>query len=151
NLTGWQTYHTGSLWQKRGEEIYSFGKEPQHVEKRRVQNSLPERALHYHRPMVEDGTVNYEFYHDPGRALVHPLLDRAAFLLEPGGVRLHWLTDGNSDPSGLKHDNVFDEPANRRGPAHLPLKAKAWNQAKLTIQGDTLSLTLNGVEVYQRM
>jgi hypothetical protein len=50
----------------------------------------------------------------------------------------------------LKFDNVFDEPANRRGPSPLPLKANDWNRAKLTIKGDTVHLAVNGAEVYQR-
>ena len=39
---------------------------------------------------------------------------------------------------------------NRRGPSQLPLKEKSWNQAKLTIKGDTVHLFVNGAEVYQR-
>ena len=38
--------------------------------------------------------IEYEFFYDPDKAMVHPMLDRFTFLLEPEGVKLHWLTDG---------------------------------------------------------
>ena len=109
-----------------------------------------ERALHYHRPFLEDGAIEYEFYYEPEKAHVHPMLDRVTFLLEPDGVRLHWLTDGQYDRSGIKADNVHDEPANRRGPEKPPLKEKAWNRVKVAVAGDSVTVSVNGVEVYQR-
>jgi hypothetical protein len=78
------------------------------------------------------------------------MLDRLVFLLEPDGVKLHWLTDGASDKSGVPVDNATDEPSCRRGPAQLPLKAKAWNKVCLTVAGDTVKVALNGVDVYER-
>jgi hypothetical protein len=44
-------------------------------------------------------------------------------MIEPDGVRVHWLTDGVYERSGLAADNVQTEPEHRRGPARLPLKA----------------------------
>ena len=87
--------------------------------------------LRYHRPMLEDGEITYEFYYEPGKAMVHPALDRLAFLLEPDGVKIHWMTDAQYDRSGLKPDNAAVEPDNRRGPASLPLKPKDWNRLNL--------------------
>ena len=55
---------------------------------------FPESAIYYQRPLLEDGAVEYEFFYDPDKAHVHPMLDRLVFLLEPDGVKLHWLTDG---------------------------------------------------------
>jgi hypothetical protein len=68
----------------------------------------------------------------------------------PAGKRVHWLTDGPHDRTGLAADNVTAEPKNRRGPDRLPLKPKAWNRLKLTLAGDTVALHLNDVEVYRR-
>jgi hypothetical protein len=78
------------------------------------------------------------------------MLDRLTFLLEPDGVKLHWLTDGPHEKSGVAFDNVKDEPASRRGPAKLPLKEKAWNKVRLAVAGDTVKVSLNGTEVYER-
>ncbi len=100
--------------------------------------------------MFEDGRIDYEFYYDPGKALVHPALDRLAFLLEPDGVRVHRLTDGAYERSGLSPDNVRDEPENRRGPASLPLKSKSWNQMAVAIKGDKVTLELNGQAIFER-
>ncbi len=91
--------------------------------------------LYYHRPLADGDVVTYEFLYEPGQVMVHPSLDRLAFLLEPEGVRLHWMTAGSNDLSGLPADNAIDEPASRRGPARLPLKPGGWNTVKLGLSG----------------
>jgi hypothetical protein len=150
DLAGWRTDEYGETttgddadWEKRGEEIIG-----------RLIDDIPgarqESLLRYHRPLLEDGRIAYEFYYDPGKAMVHPALDRLAFLLEPEGVRVHRLTDGAYERSGLAPDNAHEEPENRRGPASLPLKPKAWNQLALGIKGDKATLELNGRAIYER-
>lgn len=109
-----------------------------------------ESLLAYHRPMFEDGAMEYEFWHEPGRFAAHPALDRLCFLLEGDGVKLHWLTDGKYDRTGLPPDNAFDEPENCRGAGSLPLNSNAWNRVRLSVAADTASLELNGRLVYQR-
>src|SRR5262249_28975168 len=107
--------------------------------------------LSYGRPLRNGESVSCEFFYEPGAVHVHPALDRLAFLLEPGGVRLHWMTDGpDTEWTGLKADNVAAEPAGRRGPQTLPLQAGAWNRLKLALRDDTAVLELNGVTVYER-
>ncbi len=107
--------------------------------------------LYYHRPLRNGDVVSYEFYYESGAVMVHPTLDRVAFLLEPDGVRLHWITDGRDNEwTGLKTSNLADEPANRRGPQRLPLKEKAWNAARVSLKKGTAVLELNGVEIYSR-
>jgi hypothetical protein len=148
-LTGWLTDEFGERnaddpeWDQRGEEI--TGKLIENAP-----GSKQERVLRYHRPMLEDGRIEYEFYFDPGKVMVHPAVDRLAFLLDPTGVRIHRLTDGAYDRAGLTADNTCDEPANRRGPASIPLKAHAWNALVLRLAGDTVSIELNGQLVYER-
>lgn len=130
-------------WDKHGEEIVG----------RMVENrprSKQESVLRYHRPMVEDGRITYEFYYDPGKAMVHPSLDRLAFLLEPDGVKTHRLTDGAYERSGLSPDNRRDEPENRRGPASIPLKPGAWNRLVLSVTGDRVALQLNDQPIHER-
>ena len=82
-----------------------------------------ESVLRYHRPMLEDGRIEYEFYFDPGKVMVHPVIDRLAFLIEPEGVKVHRLTDGAFERSGLAPDNVCDEPENRRERPSAPQAA----------------------------
>lgn len=149
-LTGWLTDYydkafTGDEtdWKKEGEVI---------VGQKRMDllKTNQESVLHYHRPLLEDGELEYEFFYKPGETMVHPALDRLTFLLEPSGVRVHWMTDAQYERNGLLPDNVFDEPQNRRGPAQIPLKPGSWNKLKLALTDDVVSIALNGVEVYQR-
>jgi hypothetical protein len=114
-------------------------------------NSNRENLLRYHRPMAEDGTIEYQFFYRPGEMHVHPALDRLAFMLQPGGVRIHWVTDGKYDRTELAPGNQFDEPDNRRGGEALPLKPNAWNRLQLSLTGDIVDLTLNDELIYQRM
>lgn len=111
---------------------------------------IVEELLQIGRPMLEDGTIEYEFFYEPGQFIVHPALDRLCFLLEPDGVRMHLLTDGKFDESPLPPDNMFDEPDCRRGPGKLPLNKKSWNKLRLTLTGKTVTLHLNGAAIYER-
>ncbi len=149
DLTGWLSYDD-TPWQARGDTIVSQGW-PVPRGNKPPQRTWQERALHYHRPLLEDGEMGYDFFYEAGKEHGHPALDRLVFLLEPEGVRVHWLTDGVHDSIGLAPDNVATEPKNRRGPTSLPLKAKAWNHMKLALAGDTVTLHLNGEVIYQRV
>lgn len=111
---------------------------------------VQESLLRYHRPMLEDGTIEYEFFYEPGQCDSHPALDRLVFFLQPEGVRFHWLTDGSLDRSELTRDNVFDEPASWRGDGPLSLKPGEWNRLQLSLTGDRVSLTLNELLVCER-
>jgi hypothetical protein len=111
-----------------------------------------ESLLRYHRPLAEDGSVEYDFHYSPNAIAehTHPALDRLTFLLDPNGVRIHWMTDAPYDHANLPPDNAFDEPDNRRGPDQLPLKADDWNRMKVAISGSTVTLELNGQPIYER-
>ncbi|HEY1375258.1 MAG TPA: DUF1583 domain-containing protein, partial [Gemmataceae bacterium] len=163
-LTGWRSYQrspimsantfessaTADVWAKRGEEILGGGGRVEQPDGRPAPRSYAESALHYHRPLLEDGTIECEFYYEPEKFHVHPALDRLCFLLDPKGVQVHWLTEGPHDRTGLPPENATTEPQCRRGPAMLPLKPKAWNRLALTLAGDTVTLRLNGEVVYER-
>ncbi len=43
--------------------------------------------LYYHRPLGDGDAISYEFLYEPGQVMVHPAIDRLAFLLEPGGCQ----------------------------------------------------------------
>ncbi len=154
DLTGWFPYFPGlvgkpkATWQQLGDVPSGGGiVAPRRTDLAGVH---VERLLRYHRPMFEDGTIEYEFFYRAGAIHVHPALDRLAFLLEPDGVRIHWVTDGEYDRTELAPDNVFDEPAQRRGPKKLPLAENDWNRLRLTLEGDSVSLFLNEQLIYQR-
>ncbi len=150
DLGGWIVYDDAG-WQKRGDTIIGQGFRPNPNVSKPAPRTWQEKTLHYHRPLLEDGEIEYDFFYEPGKEQGHPALDRLVFLLDPEGVRIHWLTDGIHDRTGLSPDNVTTEPRNRRGPAPLPLKAKAWNHLKVALAGDTVTLHLNGVAVYERV
>ena len=153
-LRGWVPYYEETIgkadadWHYEGTELIgrhtaSAGKDH-------------ESLVYYHRPMLEDGSIEYEFFYDreqshPHPAHVHPVLDRVAFLLEPDGVKIHWCTDGIHDRTELSPANSYEEPQNRVGPVELPLVPDAWNKAKLSLAGDTIELRLNGALVYRRV
>jgi len=92
DLTGWvNTYYGESAeeedadWRKEGEAIVGR-KKPD------LDGHMAQSLLYYHRPMLEDGSIEYEFLYRPGEVMTHPTLDRLVFLVEPKGVRIHWLT-----------------------------------------------------------
>jgi hypothetical protein len=150
DLAGWlpDDYIEGMVgdnpdWSKRGDEI--VGK---HVED--TPGIKQESLLKYHRPMLEDGQMAYEFYYEPGKVMVHPALDRLAFMLEPDGVKIHRLTDGAFERTELAPDNMTDEPENRRGPGSLPLKPNAWNRLLVKLMGEKVILELNDQAIYER-
>ncbi len=172
DLTGWLAdYYEERIdgdhpsWMKKGDEIIApnFGSDDaptlsqwdsDDIAKLQTAarlGSKQESLLQYHRPLLEDGAIEYEFFYAPGKTLVHPALDRLAMMLDPKGVKLHWLTDGKYDRTELAPDNVVDEPRDRRGVASLPLKPDAWNRATLSLKGDVVSLALNGDLVFERV
>jgi hypothetical protein len=179
DLRGWMVDYyatdwgqTPFEWKLAGDELTS----PQVLDgnpardRRKVEN-----IIRYHRPMLEDGEISYEFYYDPemkielppsnyfnslgaaapkrtarGKALVHPALDRMVCLIEPDGVKVHWLTDGRWDRTGLKAGNI--DPATSQGGAgaKLPLKQGDWNLVKFATKGDQVTVELNGTHVFSR-
>lgn len=147
-LPGWISYFEGTVgaegdWRSNGSAIVG-------VANPELAGSHQEDLLRYHRPMIEDGVIEYEFFYRAGEIHVHPALDRLAFMLQPDGVRLHWITDGAYDRTRLAPNNLFDEPDNRRGNGPLPLKSADWNRLQLSLTDDVVDLTLNGQLIFQR-
>ena len=129
-----------------------------------------ENIIRYHRPMLEDGEISYEFFYDPdvkielppsnyfsgfggsapkrtarGQTVVHPALDRMVCLLDPDGVKIHWLTDGRWDRTGMKAGNAEVMKGEK-----LTLKAGDWNSVRFATKGDTLLIELNGDTIFTR-
>jgi WD40 repeat protein len=114
------------------------------------QATYHEEALFYHRPMFEDGTIEYEFFYKPGAVNAHPALDRLCLMMKPDGVAIHWLTDGKFQRSSLSPGNIAVEPENQRVTGQLPLKPNDWNRARVSLKGDVVDVSINGQLVYQR-
>ncbi len=150
DLTGWLADEFGKPpqgseadWEQRGEEITAGLRDSN-------PGSKQESVLRYHRPLLEDGQIAFEFYFDPGKEMVYPALDRLAFLIEPDGIKIHRLTDGAHERSALAADNACEEPQSRRGTGSIPLKAHAWNRLSLRVAGDRLTIELNGQPILER-
>ncbi len=114
------------------------------------EETVMQSHLAYVRPLQNGETLSYEFFYEEGKSEVHPTLGRMAFLIEAGGVRIHWLTDAGNEWTGLAADNAIIEPLNRRGPRALPLKVGDWNQLTLKLVEGKASLGLNGEQIYER-
>ena len=108
-----------------------------------LSGSYFESLLRYHRPMVEDGVIEYEFFHQPGEFMVHPAIDRRVFLLNHDGVAEHWVTNGRWNRTGLDPQNVVIAVSDK-----IPLTI-GWNQMQVELNGDSLTLTLNGQRIHQ--
>jgi hypothetical protein len=65
-------------------------------------------------------------------------------------VKVHTITDGKFDHTGVDPANAISDPANRRGPAKLPLRDRDWNRVSLVLKGDTVSLKLNNEPIFER-
>ena len=161
DLAGWAAYfdesvgYTNAHWLARSipGESTEVEHNPQELLSRKRQDlkdTYCESLLRYHRPMQEDGTIRYSFFYEPGESLVHPVLDRLCFLVNPEGIDLHWITDGRNDATGLAPDNVSRELKHRQNTGSLPLKEMAWNQLTVTLEGDVVHIDINDVRVFSR-
>jgi hypothetical protein len=159
-LSGWLAdyYDDSFLWAKQGDEIVGtkirdpnaqvyFNNMNNDFRATGLPGSKRESVLKYNRPMLEDGEIQYEFYYQPGKVMVHPALDRLTFLIEPEGVKIHSMTDAQHDRTGALPDNATIQPEHRRGPSSLPLLANDWNRLQLRLTGDVVTLELNDVVI----
>lgn len=92
--------------------------------------------------------IEYTFAWQPGVQEVHPALDKCVFYLTKDKVRIHWLTDGKYDRTGLEPTNKYDEPDHQLVDK-LPLK-EGDNTLRLELKGDTATIVLNGTAVFRR-
>jgi hypothetical protein len=109
--------------------------------------TMSEKALFYHRPMLEDGTIEYEFYYQAGETCAHPAIDRMCFLLDDDHVALHQLTDGIYDQAAADPANLSSLPPRSKP---LPLKQGGWNRMQVSLRGDVIALILNGEQVAEQ-
>jgi hypothetical protein len=143
DLIGWDAaYYAETLegdsaaWSKTDDEI---------VGRQRVNSpgSVRQSLLRYHRPLLEDGELEYEFFYEPGKTEVHPALDRLVFLLKPEGVQIHWLTDAQYDRTSLPPDNATP----LAGSTPPQLVSSGWNKLQLMLAEDEVTIVVNGQQV----
>ncbi len=104
-----------------------------------------ESLMMYQRPMLEDGEIEFEAFYDPDKVEVHPALGRLAFVIRRDGVKLHHLTDAEWDwePTlATNNESIVNDDA-------IPLKQRDWNRYRLVLAANTLTITVNDVEVCQ--
>lgn len=129
--------NTTTPWRKSSDEITA-----QVIKNTAAANA--ESLLMYQRPMLEDGVIEFESFYIPGDFEVHPAVGRLALIVGPEGVKRHTLTNAQYETSGLAPGNVtsIEGAANS-----IELKPNAWNQYKLSLAGDQLTLSVNAVDV----
>lgn len=151
-LPGWLPYFDESAGRAESDWHLESTAQSVLIGRRRpgIAGSHAESLLRYHRPMLEDGVIAYEFFYRPDEIAVHPALGRLCFLLSPVGVGVHWLTDGKFDRTGLDPANITLDAENQRREGPLPLAANEWNRIELALRGATVNLHLNGKLVYSR-
>ena len=109
-------------WQMKDGILFTNGRES------KSPSTHLEQVLAYQRPLLDSETISYEFFYEPGVHDVSPALGKVAFLLQPEGVRIYWVTEGSGDWTGLASvqccaRNHSDGAATRP----LPLKVNDWN------------------------
>ena len=114
-----------------------------------LKGSSCERLLRYLRPLDEAGSVEFEFFYDPGSATTSPALGRLAFVLTPEGVAEHWITDGQFDQTLLRPDNLRYVADNQHHDGEIPLRQKQWNHVRLELAGASVRLLLNTEFIYE--
>ena len=102
-----------------------------------------ERLLRYHWPLVHDCEISYDFFFREGASHVHPAIGRRAFVLNAGGVKTHWVTNGVYDSTTL--DPLNSSSNSSRSPA---LRNNAWNTATVQIMGDAVAIIVNDKPIY---
>ena len=84
---------------------------------------------------LDGESISYEFLYEPGQTMAHPALGRLAFLIEPDGVQLHWMTDGPGPTPPAWRPTTPSTSPEPPGPGPLPLKPGDWNRATLALDG----------------
>lgn len=108
-------------------------------------------CIMYHRPLRDGEIVSYDFFYQPGEKAVYPSLGRIVLLMEPSGVRLHWVTDvPHLAMGGLPPDNAVAVPGEQRAPRPLPLEPNQWNAMSIHMDNNRAVFRLNGTAIYER-
>ena len=106
--------------------------------------------IQYLRPLCDGEEIALEFYHEPDKFTLIPAVGRIALELSQPQVGLHLIAPHYA-PSwhGIPSEHrVVDENAKQLEP--IQLTSGDWNQLAVRLDGDVLTLKINGKAVYQR-
>ncbi len=147
DLRGWFPYYEesagipGAVWEHQPEHA-SSGQILGH--RSALADTFCESLLAYQRPLDSVGSIEYEFFYEPGKTEVHPALDRMVFCLQPDGVRIHWLTDGALDRTNVSPENLSELLPRQDAASPLPLQIGKWNKLTIAVNKQVAKLHLNG-------
>ena len=153
DLSGWISYYHESVGTENARWRQDSDDDDRGIISGTRQTSLAhgdhlESLLYYHRPMIEDGTIEYEFLYKRGEYHTHPAIGRTVFLLEPDGIKTHSVTDGTNERTNASPYAPTFDPNSRRGPNDVRLLENEWNFVQLKLTGNVVDLYLNDVHVY---
>ncbi|QDT04607.1 hypothetical protein K227x_30000 [Rubripirellula lacrimiformis] len=114
-----------------------------------------ESLLVYTRPVLEDGSVEYQFWYQPGKFEVHPAIGQRCLILGSDAVESHLITDGKFDRTGRRPDNRLHRAVRSTDvpdvtPLSSVLREGSWNTMMVSIVADQLSLFLNNSLVHRQ-
>jgi hypothetical protein len=106
-------------------------------------------CLLYGRPLLDGERFEYEVWQDKDTPAASPVIGLTALLIEDK-IRLHWLPTAREVQScGISVDNRGDDPQAEQ--LHeAKLNDNQWNKVSLRIEGQRLTLAINGTDVYRR-
>ena len=104
-------------------------------------NSTSWNCYHYQRPIDHGDSWQYEFWSEPGKSIVMPVIGRTAIHLDAESLEREWLVD-KLDAYWLSTEagkRVAIPKSNKP-----QLNQKAWNAIELRRDGKDVSIVLNG-------
>tara|TARA_R110002073_G_scaffold43606_3_gene121576 strand:- start:4443 stop:9434 length:4992 start_codon:yes stop_codon:yes gene_type:complete len=147
-LPGWRSYYSPGIKNANGAWTHQDGSIVG-LKEDFPKGSGRERMLYYQRPLKGSDAVEYEFFYKPGSTIVHPALDRMAFVVTPEGIQLHYVTDGQDDKTFHDKTNMRFEPTEQRERPSALLIENQWNKARISLHDNSMQMQLNGTVVYQ--
>ncbi|QDT09072.1 DUF1583 domain-containing protein [Stieleria marina] len=134
DLRSWKSFHSSDSWRQ------TDGADGELVSDRIAEfrsGVYAPSLLYYHRPVLEDGEIGYEFFYELQTSIVHPAIGDTVLLIDESSVRLH-----RTDQAGSRIESLSAAPAKK-----LSLHVGQWNKAVVSFVGDTAKLLINGQAV----
>jgi hypothetical protein len=152
NLDSWAPYFEPNMGHWTGMQNESGEIQIQGRMRPELQGMVVEKLLRYFRPLMEQGTLSYEFFYQADAACVHPALDNQAYLFTPTAIGIHQITERSFDQQGLNPSNLEVVPHsqlhNQLHNGNLPLLENEWNRVTLALGEDDIRIQLNDVPVF---
>lgn len=106
-----------------------------------------ESLINHYRPIVEAGTIRYEYFYAPGESLVHPALGRLAMLIRPGEILFRDITAAAYEGTLPAEDSHLDDGVSASLYSPDIIKQNDWNTVELSVRENAFRLAINSVEV----